>query len=86
MGMVPPQVIAPAMAPAQRSWKLTHDPHHDVTQNEEKEEDTADDICTAPGREVGKFLERGCGEYGLEESRAGEWGDVGGWVRFILFL
>lgn len=34
------------------SWKLTHKPHRDVTQDEEQEEDTADDVCTAPGEET----------------------------------
>ena len=57
-----------------RCWKLTHDPHHDVTQNEEKEEDTADDICAAPGREVGEAFGGGGRACGLEVSQVGVWG------------
>ena len=65
------------MAPAQRSWKLTHDPHHDVTQNEEKEEDTADDICTAPGGEVGEVF--GEGMWGVWSGGVTGWRVGGCW-------
>lgn len=43
--------MSPATASALPSQKLTQDPHGDVTQNENEEEHTADDICAAPGRE-----------------------------------
>lgn len=82
-----PGLLPPALAPALHSWKLTHDPHHDVPQNEEKEEDTADDICAAPGREVGKSF--GEGTWGVRA------GGVTGWrvgtfyfisLRYIYFI
>lgn len=45
MGVISPWVSA--LRP--RSWKLTHKPHPDVAQDEDQEEDTADDVCAAPG-------------------------------------
>lgn len=74
-GMVPALPYLPG--PQHRAcWKLTHDPHHDVTQNEGKEEDTADDVCAAPGGEVGEAVGWGGGA-GLGES----WVGVGGCWR-----
>lgn len=58
----------PATAPALHNWKLTYDAHHNVTQNEEKEEDTTDDICAAPGEEEGRLWRRE-----LEEAESGHW-------------
>lgn len=57
--------MSPSHCPALHCQKLTHKPHGDVTQNEEEEEDTADDICAAPWREMGEtfgegMLGRGC--------------------------
>lgn len=48
MGVISPWVSA--LRP--RSWKLTHKPHPDVAQDEDQEEDTADDVCAAPGDET----------------------------------
>lgn len=87
----PPGVPAatPPTAPPQHRpcWKLTHDPHHDVTQDEEKEEDAADDVCAAPGREVGEAFGGGGRACALVGSRVGA-GEAGEWVSvgFILFF
>ena len=51
--------MSPSHCPALHCQKLTHKPHGDVTQNEEEEEDTADDICAAPWREMGETFGEG---------------------------
>lgn len=72
---VPAAAPRPTPPPQHRPrWKLTHDPHHDVTQDEGKEEDAADDVCAAPGREVGEAFGGGGRACALEESRVGAGG------------
>lgn len=61
MGTAPLCVIAPQPLAQLCATVLTHDPHHNVTQNEEKEEDTADDICAAPGEGEGRLWRRELG-------------------------